>query len=321
MLPALRHLRRWKMVSPNPETRLISGSEVKAFQSCQKKWWYEYRLKVIPRKLSDGLFKGIVGHDALSSYYRAIMEGKSLDEARMMMNLRISQEYAKNTLLMTQGLVHPKMMADRVKLIAKISQILDAYLEEYAKADYENYDVVEVEHMHVSDNFMAMRLDLLLRLRANGKLVLMDHKFVGDFYGEAQLIANSQLPLYMRTVIGGREEIISHGILNEIKTRKSTGVDGEPEFDFERAIIEYDEDVAASLASDQAKVTERIRDKYRIQGLKESRDACERSLSDYTCKFCHAKTACLVYDLRGNEAGMRAVIDAEYEENTYGYNK
>jgi hypothetical protein len=309
------------MVSPNPDTRLISGSEVKAFQSCQKKWWYEYRLKVIPKKLSDGLFKGIVGHDALSAYYRAIMDGKSLDEARMLMNMRISQEYAKNTLLMTQGLVHPKMMADRVKLIAKISQILEAYLDEYAKADYENYDVVEVEHMHVSDNFMAMRLDLLLRLRATGKLVLMDHKFVGEFYGEPQLLANSQLPLYMRVVIGGREEEISHGILNEIKTKTSKGEDGELEFEFERAIIDYEEEVAASLANDQAKVTEQIRDKYRIQGLKESRDACVRSLSDYTCKFCHAKTACLVYDLRGNEAGMRAVIDAEYEENTYGYNK
>lgn len=309
------------MANPNPDTRLISGSEVKAYQSCQKKWWYEYRLKVIPKKLSDGLFKGIVGHDALSAYYRAIMEGKSLDEARMMMNLRISEEYSKNTLLMTQGLVHPRIMAERVKLIGKISAILDEYLKEYAESDFANYEVVEVEHMHVSDNFMAMRLDLLLRSRLNGKLVLMDHKFVGEFYSEAQLIANSQLPLYMRVVIGGREEEISHGILNEIKTRKSKGDDGEPEFDFERPIIEYDEAVAESLARDQAKVTEEIRNKYRIKGLKESRDACIRSLSDYTCKFCHAKTACLIYDLRGDEGGMRAIIDAEYEENTYGYNK
>lgn len=305
----------------NPETRLISGSEVKSFQSCEKKWWYEYYLKVIPKKLSDGLFKGIAGHDALSAYYRAIMNGKSLDEARMLMNLRISEEYAKNTMLMMEGLVHPRIMAERVKLIAKISQILDAYLDEYAEQDFVNYEVVEVEHMHVSDNFMAMRLDLLLRLRATGKLVLMDHKFVGEFYGEAQLIANSQLPLYMRVVIGGREEEVSHGILNEVKTRTAKGDDGEPEYEFERAIIDYDADVAESLANDQAKVTERIRDKYRIGGLKESRDACVRSLSDYTCKFCWAKTACLVYDLKGDEVGMKAVINAECEENTYGYNK
>lgn len=309
------------MATPNPDTRLISGSEVKAYQKCQKLWWYEYRLGVIPKKLSDGLFKGIVGHEALSTYYRAMMEGKGIEESRMLMNLRISQEYAKNALLMTQGLVHPKTMADRVKLIAKISEVLDSYLMEYAKQDEVNYSVVEVEHMHVSDNFMAMRLDLLLRNEANGKLVLMDHKFVSDFYSEPQLLANSQLPLYMRVVVGGREEEISHGILNEIKTRKSKGEDGEPEFGFERAIIEYDENVAESLAKDQAKVTEEVRDKYRIPGLKESRDACTRSLSDYTCKFCHAKTACLLYDLRGNEAGMRAIIDAEYEENTYGYNK
>jgi hypothetical protein len=323
MLLALRGLRRSRMVSGkiNPDTRLISGSEVKSFQKCEKLWWYEYRLKVIPKKLSDGLFKGIVGHDALSAYYRAIMNGKSIEEARMAMNLRISEEYSKNTLLMTQGLVHPRIMADRIKLINKVSGILDAYLKEYAEQDFINYDVVEVEHMHVSDNFMAMRLDLLLRLRATGKLVLMDHKFVGEFYGEAQLLANSQLPLYMRVVIGGREEEVSHGILNEIRTTTPKGEGGEPDFGFERAIIDYDEVVAGSLANDQARVTERIREKYRIQGLKASRDACTRSLSDYTCKFCHAKTACLTYDLKGDEAGMRAVIDAEYEENTYGYNK
>lgn len=305
----------------NPDTRLISGSEVKQFQKCKKLWWYEYYLGVIPKKLSDGLFKGIIGHEALSVYYRAIMEGRSIEEARTLMNLRISQEYAKNTLLMTQGLVHPAVMADRVKLITKVSAVLDAYMDEYAKADHENYEVVEVEHMHVGDNFMAMRLDLLLRLRATGKLVLMDHKFVSDFYSDAQLIANTQMPLYMRVVIGGRLEEVSHAILNQIKTRKTIGADGEPEYEFERPIIEYDEVVAESLAKDQAIVTEEIRDKYRIQGLKASRDACPRSLSDYTCKFCHAKKACLEFDLRGDEAGMKIVINSEYEENSYGYNK
>jgi PD-(D/E)XK nuclease superfamily protein len=309
------------MAKVNPDTRLISGSEVKAYQNCQKKWWYEYRLGVIPKKLSDGLFKGIVGHDALSGYYRALMDGKSLDDARMLMNMRISDEYAKNTRLMMEGLVHPKTMADRTKLISAIARILDNYVTEHGVRDHETYEVVEVEHMHVSDNFMAMRLDLLLRLRSNGKLVLMDHKFVGEFYGDAQLQANSQLPLYMRIVIGGREEELSHGILNEIKTVKSRSGSGEMEFGFERAIIEYNETVAKKLANSQARVTDEIRDKYRIEDLDESREACNFSTSDYTCKFCWAKTACLIYDLKGDQAGMRAVINAECEENTYGYNK
>lgn len=298
----------------NPNTRLISGSEIKSWQGCQMRWWYEYRLKVLPKKLSDGLFRGVVGHECLSAYYRAIKRGESIEEAALQIKIEIAKETNKNVKLMMEGFISGVMMGERVKLIAEVNALLDAYINEWAEEDQANYEVVEVEHMHVGDNFMAMRLDLLLRERATGKLVLTDHKFVSDFYSPKQLMANSQLPLYMRIVVGDRSEEVSHGVLNEIRTRKLK--DG-PEFT--RPIIKYNEIVAKKRASDQAKIAEQIRENYRVP-FDKSRGECIRNLSDYSCKFCPFATPCFL-DLEGREAEMKETVNAEYEENTYGYNK
>lgn len=307
------------MAEPNPNTRLISGSEVKSFQNCQRRWWFEYRLGVTPKKLSDGLFKGVVGHEALSAYYRAIKNGASVKEATYEMNLIIVQENAKNVQLMAEGVIYPQMMGERVALITYIGEILAAYVIRYGEEDYERYEVVEVEHMHVGDNFNAMRLDLLVRDRSDGKLVLIDHKFVTDFYDDNQLLANTQLPLYMRVVIGDRSEEIKSGFLNEVRTRKLTNG---PEF--YRAEIPYEEEVATELAHNQAIVTEQIREQYRVQWEGDgtnTRRSTIRNLGDYTCKFCPFKKPCLTYELRGKVAEMKHTINTEYEVNTYGYNK
>jgi len=306
------------MANPNSGTRLISGSEVKAWQYCQMKWWYEYRLGVIKKKLSDGLFRGIIGHECLSEYYRALKDGASLEEASLKIQYRIAAENAKNLELMNEGLINPTMMGDRVALITNLGQLLNEYLIEYAKSDYHQYEIVEVEHMHVADNFTALRLDLLVRDLSDGKLVLIDHKFVADFYEEGQVEANTQLPLYMRVVIGDHEEEVKAGILNQIRTRKNG--DGPK---FHREVIPYNKTVATTLARDQARVAEEIRENYRLPWKKtgeESRDACNRSLSDYTCKFCPNKKPCMA-ELRGDTALMIHTINTEYERNTYGYNK
>lgn len=298
----------------NPNTRLISGSEVKSFQTCEMQWWYNYRLGVTPKKLSDGLFRGIMGHEALSDFYGALKNGATVEQAHETMRNWMARESAKNNQLAKEGFITLTMMSERMSLITELAMLLDAYVANYGQADFDMYEVVEVEHMHVSDDFFAMRLDVLFRERLSGQLVLADHKFVANFYGDKQIKANSQLPLYMRVVVGDRLEIVSHGFLNEIRTRVTK--EG-PEF--ERVEIPYIEAVAKRRALEQGRVAARIREKWRM-GLDESRESCDRNLSDYSCKFCLVAKPCFL-DLEGKVSEMKAVVNAEYERSTYGYNK
>lgn len=303
------------MTEPNPDTRLISGSEVSAWQGCQMRWWFSFRLGVQPIKLSDGLFVGTMGHEALSTYYSLIRDGVHWSDAVESLTDFVVREMDKNQKLRKTGFISPQMASERQVLISKLAGILDNYAEHYAEKDFNRYRVVEVEHLHV-ERFFAMRLDLLLRDNNTGALVLMDHKFIRDFYGPKQLTMNAQLPRYMRVVIGDREEQVSHGILNMLRTRdvKSN------EKRFERAQLPYNEVVAAKRCTDQEEIAEYdIRPQYR-RTPRESMDSVKRTLSDYTCKFCPFTEPC-VLGLEGRIEEMKDELDNNFERSTYGYNK
>jgi CRISPR/Cas system-associated exonuclease Cas4 (RecB family) len=302
------------MNQPDPNTRLISGSEVGTWQICEMKWWFQFRLGVQPKRLSDGLFRGTLGHEMLSTFYATLKEGGSIKEASYEMNKAIAREVMKSNEMILSGFVNPIYEAERFVLIQEVATILKAYVEYYAESDYEKYDIVEVEHMHVSGNFFAMRLDLLLREVVTGDLVLMDHKFLRDFYIEKQLKMNSQLPRYMRVVIGDKEEPIKHAFINALRTRKV-----QDQYQFERALIPYREKVADKRASDQEKIADKIRAHYHMTQT-ESRRTVIRTLNDSTCKMCAFTEACL-YDLEGKENAFRESIRFGFERSTYGYNK
>ena len=302
----------------DPDTRLISGSEVKAFQECQMQWWFKFRLGVAPKVLSDALFVGTVGHIALSDFYTALKNGESVEEGTQKMRALLGREMEKNTQHMLSGFVSATVSSLRMSLITEVMELLDEYVEYYGKSDAEKYEIVEVEHMHISGKFFAMRLDMLMRDRSNGKLELWDHKFVGSFYSEKQLRVNSQLPLYMKVVIGEREEQVAHGVLNQLKKKptKEEKAKGLPRFT--RPHIPYNEHAVKIRERDQHDISEDIRDFYRMP-LMEAHRKVRRTLLDNTCKFCKFEAPCTA-SLNGDEGGMQALIHADYERSTYGYN-
>jgi hypothetical protein len=305
-------------MAPTPETRLISGSEVKAFQECQMQWWFKFRLGIAPKKLSDALFIGTVGHIALSDMYTEFALGGSVEAAVNKMRLRLSKEMEKNNHHMTTGFINPMIASGRMGLITQVMNLLEEYIEYYAKSDSEKFEVVEVEHMHVSGKFSVMRLDLLMRNLETGKLELWDHKFVSSFYTEKLLRVNSQLPLYMKVVIGSREEEVAYGVLNQLKKKQTKEEIEKGLSRFRRDEVPYKEIAVKKRTEDQQKVTDQIRPFYGMK-LMEAKDKVVRTLNDNTCKFCLFYDPCMT-DLDGKTSEMRALVSANFERSTYGYN-
>jgi len=300
------------MSEPSPESRLISGSEVSTWQTCQMKWFFQFKLARQPIKLSDALFIGTMGHEALSAFYTALKEGYDREEAAGSMTNFVVREMEKNNELRKSGFITGTMASERNLLIMRLAGILEEYGETVAQEDAINYEVVEVEHMHVSKGFFAMRLDVLLRDRSNGELCLMDHKFIRDFYQPKQLSMNSQLPRYMKVIIGDREEKVSKGYLNMLRTREDA-VER-----FGRALIPYNEVVADRRTRDQLIVASEIRVNWN-KSNRECLDSLIRTLTDYTCKFCAFAEACML-GLAGRTDDMKAELRANFEKSTYGYN-
>lgn len=305
------------MPTKNPDTRLISGSEVKAFMECQMSWWFKFRLGVAPKVLSDALFIGTVGHIALGDFYTALKNGEAVENGIQAMRNRLAAEQAKNTNLMLTGFVNGTVSSLRMKLITEVMELLEDYVKFYAD-DHEKYKVEEVEHMYTSGKFFAMRIDLLVRDLSDGKLELWDHKFVSSFYSEKQLRVNSQLPLYMKVIIGGHEEQVKYGRLNQLKKKptKEEKEKGLPRF--VRPKIPYVEIAVKTRERDQHDTAEQIREFYRMD-LMESHEKVKRTLLDNTCKFCKFENPCTA-SLNGDKEGMRAIVRSDYERSTYGYN-
>jgi hypothetical protein len=282
-------------------------------------WWFKFRLGIAPKKLSDALFLGTVGHLALSDLYSEVAIGGSVESAIFKMRERLAKEMEKNNHHMTTGFINPLIVSERMDLISQLGVILEEYAQRYNEEDYKRYEVVEVEHMHVYGNFLVMRLDALMRNLETGKLELWDHKFVGSFYTEKLLRVNSQLPLYMKTVIGNREEEIAFGVLNQIKKKRTKEEIQKGVSRFRRDEIPYKEIAVKKRTEDQQEVADQIRPFYRL-GLHESRKRVIRTLNDNTCKFCLFFDPCMA-DLDDKIDEMKAIVSTKYERSTYGYNR
>lgn len=297
----------------NAATRLISGSEISTWQSCQMKWFFQFKLGRQPIKLSDALFIGTVGHEALSTYYTLLKDGVDWSNAVESMTDFVVREMAKNNEQRKSGFITGTMASERQVLIMKLAGILENYAELMAEKDAINYEVVEVEAMHVSKGFFAMRLDLLLRERSTQDLILMDHKFLRDFYQQKQLSMNSQIVRYIKVVGGDREEKVSKGILNMLRTRDDAVEK------FQRVVVPYDETVATRRMADQLEVSKQVREAW-AKSNRECLNTLIRTLSDYTCKFCPFAEVCMMA-LAGREDDMKAELKANFEKSTYGYNR
>ena len=165
--------------------RNISNSEVSTWLSCRNKYRYAFDLDLEPKKRSDPLTRGTIGHDALDVYYKTLQAGQghtyAVDQATKRLGTIMSQPDAP------------------FDLILDVRRILELYWP-YYEGD-PNWEILEVEQMHNlplnEDYSMPTRLDLLVRDRTDGKIALVDHKFYYDMPNPDKLALNVQFPKYI----------------------------------------------------------------------------------------------------------------------------
>mgnify|MGYP001567528064 CR=1 FL=1 len=281
----------------------ISDSETKSFQTCQRKHYYTYGLRLQPRRMSDGLTRGIVGHEVLAEYYSALADRKDHAAAVDAANSRMASFIQKAA---DTGL--------DVILFTDLQKRLQDYYEwSYAneRGAFRFQEVEQAYRLTLPGGLQyVMRLDLLAESISGpyaGQLVLIDHKFVWDFYSEDEVAMNSQLPKYLG-ILAANDVPVRIAYLNMIRTRvnkKPMAIADK----FRRAVVKPTPEEIQTIFLEELKVAEQI-EFFRSLSLEQWESEITRSMTPMNCKTCPFAILCKA-DLQGQDTRLMRQVEFE----------
>lgn len=202
-----------------PELTQISHSRVESALLCERKDYYGYRLGLKRRKESASLGLGTAGHACLQALYEEIFKlGTTASAQRKAWPAGVAAMWAKYEELVLQGWKDedPKRWA--------LKQVLEHYIAN-ERIVLAGWRVLAVEkEFHVrwrDDSSMLFKVDMIA-VDPKRRRVVVDHKFVWDFYSPDMAGLQPQLPKYvgMLRFLG---HDIAYGAYNMLRTRKVAG--------------------------------------------------------------------------------------------------
>lgn len=275
---------------------VISNSEVTDYLKCKRKFYYAHILKIKPKSYSKSLTRGIIGHEALAAYYERLRETHNYEVSKTAA-MQVLSGYLMSDPEMIQG------------LMSLISEYSDAH------QDLDEFEILEVEksyRMPLGDDLdYAMRLDLLVKYHHGpyaGETVLIDHKFVYNFWTEDDLTLNAQIPKYLGTLrVNGYN--VNKGIINQLRWRE---VKSNPER-FRKNIIKPSQKEVYNVLQEQATASQEI---ILLKSYDNPEDHVLRTMEKFTCQHCQFLMLCKV-DLTGEDSTV--MRRADFMPNDYGY--
>jgi hypothetical protein len=294
---------RWEKILNNDRAdmpRRVSNSEVSAYQQCQRKWYYGYKLNLEPVTIGKALNRGIIGHDILAAYYTVLMNGAGNYAAAEKAAWSCFSTYALDD------------AADEGMLL-ELRRLLTRYFS-YSRGD--NWKILAVEQSYdidVNDRFgYVMRLDLLVEI--NGRTVLVDHKFVYSHYDQNAIDLNAQMPKYIGALkFNGIE--VDYAMLNEIMHRTRVKVPYTDEETFQRVILRPNPTEIRTILREQFVTSDKIIELYNSDNAESE---VVRTMNMMTCKNCSFAKLCKS-ELMGED--ITNLLTTDYTANSYGYNK
>lgn len=187
----------------------VSHSEVDSYLLCRRKHYYGYTLSLQRVQESSALAMGTAGHKVLEVFYNLILEGATFDAA-----LKATKIIADE---LRQEVPTPNGRANI------FDTLFDYYFpnEPFVK---EGYKILAVEkefslqYDEENDLQYPFVVDLIVE-SPDGKTIVVDHKFVYDFYNYEASIMQPQIPKYVGALRALNYKI-DHGMYNMIRTRK-----------------------------------------------------------------------------------------------------
>lgn len=259
--------------------RIISNSEVTAYNECARRHWYQYNHSLQPRSYGIALTRGIIGHQVLEEYYRVLLQDGQPDDAAAV-------ALEKFTLYIHQFILENPTAFDKIEMLSDLMRLIKRYFAFYRTND--NFRVLAVEETYIApvdeDISYGMKLDVLIQMLSGlyrGETVIMDHKFLYNFKSDNELSIDGQLPKYIRTVAESSGLHVTRGVFNQIRYRELKNLD--PEAVFRRTWVKPTRAAKEQIWQEQRDASIEIANEPRPP---------RRTLSPLVCKNCYFLQIC-----------------------------
>ena len=282
-------------------SKVISQSEVDSFLSCKRRHYYAHMEKIKPKTYSKALNRGTIGHDVLAQYYLSLKELRSVDQAKEDA-MQVLNKYAQ---------------AENMEVLLELTVILNRFFA-WAAATQMNWEILEVEQEHRipvpgTDLIYPFKADLLVRDTKRDKVILVDHKFIQDFYKDDLIAILPQMGKYVGALqMAGIQ--VDDGAYQMLRTRsiKSTDIN-------DHLRLQY-------MNLKQVKIDRYLKEQF--SGMKQISAASKidqetyrenfalRSANQFNCRSCPYLDLCTL-DLQEGNRDLH--IRSFYEPNDYGY--
>lgn len=283
-------------------TFVVSYSEVSKRDGCARQYYYRYILGLQPVTETIPIATGKKGHKLLQTFYTLLQQGKTIDEAWVIMNKQAT-EMLKNTSLANAGTVmNAWTLVDNYMKSYKITKSESLLVEnrfQVPASRFSNDPIFE-------DVMIGFTPDLVTQ-RMGGFCDVEDAKFVGKAWGDAKLDQYQQLKLY-EIFLKEMGYNISRTILRFFNT--TTGSIVEHKYTMDK--VERDNILNDFMIA--------VADTVRFKNLpvEEIKRLSRRTLNTNDCQFCLFKFPCSL-ERKGKSATV--TLQTDYVKSEYDYNQ
>jgi CRISPR/Cas system-associated exonuclease Cas4 (RecB family) len=263
-----------------PEPLVLSNSHISQWRTCTRQFWYGSVRNLKPKNMPQAISRGTFGHSLLETWYKT-----------------------KDTRKLEQVIINALNNNLDLKIATPIYQLVLKYIQHYENEKY--YPTYEVELRHtipLTDSIkFSYKPDLILRIQSD-TLVVVDHKFIYDFYDTDLLAFQPQIPKYI-SALRYEGVPIEYGIVNQIRTRP-----GVNEI-FNRSILDPDDYELKVIWEEHLQAAQEIE-----QFITNPPDIIPRVNNIMICKGCMFRELCR-NELKG--LNTEIMVEEHFEPSDY----
>jgi hypothetical protein len=278
----------------------ISNSQIMDWQKCPRRFYYAQILKLRPKDYPPALQRGLAGHALMEAFFKRALEGGDYDECVA----------ATNPILADPTVLHQGGMDIYRHVLAYGAYFFSLPLKVRS---------VEINYLieTFDGNQFAFTPDLIAEWTSGpkrGQSVMIDFKFTGQFWNDAELGVYQQVPKYIRYYNKLTGEKLHNGQVVQLNTRAAQTATGTSLFRV--SPVKITEDKLDRIELENIRLMEEVI--YAKENYEE--DDYNRTVDSYQCKMCFFASICAM-DLEGRDSSKvreRAFTINTYFEDNYG---
>lgn len=303
----------------------VSHSEVDSYLLCRRKHYYGYSLSLERVSTSHSLATGTAGHRILETFYKTLLSaGETADKQLNAWDQAITTAQQEYETIVGEGyedapnraLLHDILFNDDWGYFANEYMTRAGWTIMAVEAEF---SLVYDEDKQSSYPFVV---DMIVK-DTEGRFVVIDHKFVYDFYTPEQTDLQPQIPKYIGALRAMNHEI-GYGAYNMLRTRKLKTPESSSMNYF--MILKPNTDRVLNTFMEQLGVAAEIQALKELPVEQQSKIAY-RTANKMVCQSCSFRDICSTELMGGNTELMikteykireRRVIGATNDKETNG---